>query len=214
VTFTGLSSVGWLANNGNVNVTVYRIPDQSPLNSPQVVSRQIMSTASGSVSVPVTFQSSHDAFAVYVTPGFASGGFSSTLVNDGSGLCTDENDWTTVSEAQFQQYACNGGTNQGFTFVPTSAGSSTYYIQPMTPDYCLDVLGASTSSGAAIDQYPCNYNSNEQFTLTSVSTGVYQVVAKNSGLCVAPSGDSTASAAPLVQVACSTAAARTWKITT
>jgi Ricin-type beta-trefoil lectin domain len=214
VTFTGLSSVGWLANNGNVNVTVYRIPDQSPLNSPQVISSQIMSTASGSVSVPVTFQSSHDAFAVYVTPGFASGGFSSTLVNDGSGLCMDENDWTTVSEAQFQQYACNGGTNQGFSFVPTSAGSSTYYIQPMTPDYCLDVLGASTSSGAAIDQYPCNYNSNEQFTLTSVAAGVYEVVAKNSGLCVAPSGDSTASAAPLVQVACSTAATRTWKITT
>jgi hypothetical protein len=126
----------------------------------------------------------------------------------------DENDWTTVSTAQFQQYACNGGTNQGFTFVPVSAGSSTYYIHPMTPDYCLDVAGASTSSGAAIDQYPCNYNSNEQFTLTSVAAGVYQVVAKNSGLCVAPSGDSTASSASLVQVSCSTAATRTWKITT
>jgi hypothetical protein len=211
VTFSGLSSVPWLANNGNVNVTVYRVPDQSPLNSPLVVSSEIESTSSGSITVPITFESSHDAFAIYLTPGFATG-FSGTLVNQGSGRCMDENDWTTVAAAQFQQWTCNGGTNQEYTFVPVSAGSSTYYIQPMTPDYCLDVSGASAVSGAAIDQWPCNYHSNEQFTLKEVSSGVYQVVAVNSGLCVAPSGDSTANGASLVQVACTTAATRTWQI--
>lgn len=97
--------------------------------------------------------------------------------------------------------------------MPTAAGSSTYFIQPMTPDYCLDVSGASTASGAAIIQYPCNYNSNQQFTLRSVGTNVYQVVAQSSGLCVAPAGDSTANSTALVQVSCSTAAARTWGIT-
>jgi hypothetical protein len=211
VAFSGLSSVPWLANDGNVQVTVYRIPDSSPLNSPLVVTSEIESTSSGSITVPVTFDSSHDAFAVYLTPGF-SAGFSSTLVNKGSSLCMDENDWTTVAAAQFQQYTCNGGTNQGYTFVPVSSGSSTYFIKPMTPDYCLDVSGASTASGAAIDQWPCNYNTNEQFTLHEVSTGVYQVEAVNSGLCVAPSGDSTVNAAPLVQVSCTTAATRTWGI--
>jgi hypothetical protein len=189
---------------------VYRIPDQSPLNSPLVVSSQIESTSSGSITVPITFASSHDAFAVYLTPGF-SAGFSSTIVNQGSKLCMDENDWTTVAGAQFQQFTCNGGTNQKYTFVPVSAGSSTYFIQPMTPGDCLDVSGASTASGAAVDQWPCNYNSNEQFTLRPVSSGVDQVVAVNSGLCVAPSGDSTANGAALVQVACTTAAARTWQ---
>ena len=211
VTFSGLSSVPWLANSGNVNVTVYRIPDQSPLNSPLVVSSEIESTSSGSITVPITFGSAHDAFAIYLTPGFATG-FSGTLVNQGSGRCMDENDWTTVAAAQFQQWTCNGGTNQEYTFVPVSAGSSTYYIQPMAPDYCLDVSGASAVSGAAIDQWPCNYHGNEQFTLKEVSSGVYQVVAVNSGLCVAPSGDSTANGASLVQVACTTAATRTWQI--
>ncbi|MDX6390185.1 MAG: hypothetical protein QOJ73_1248 [Streptosporangiaceae bacterium] len=211
VTFSGLSSVPWLANNGNVNVTVYRIPDSSPLNSPLVVSSQTESTSSGSITVPITFASSHDAFAIYLTPGFTSG-FASTMVNQGSGLCTDEFDWTTVALAQFDQWTCNGGTNQQFSFVPTSAGSSTYFIHPMTPDYCLDVSGASTASGAAVTQYPCNYNSNEQFTLRAVGTGVYQVVAQNSGLCVAPSGDSTANGSSLVQTSCTTAGARTWKI--
>jgi len=82
----------------------------------------------------------------------------------------------------------------------------------MTPDYCLDVSGASTASGAAIAQYPCNYNSNEQFTLHSVASGVYEVVAQNSGLCVAPASDSTANGASLVQVSCSTAGIRTWDV--
>jgi ricin-type beta-trefoil lectin protein len=212
VAFSGLSSVPWLANSGSVHVTVYRIPDTSPLNSPQVALSENVSTSGGSISVPLTFQASHDAFAIYLTPGFASG-FSSTLVNQGSGLCMDENDWTTVSAAQFQQWTCNGGTNQQYTFVPTAAGSATYFIQPMTPDYCLDVSGASTASGAAIIQYPCNYNSNQQFTIRSVGTNVYQVVAQNSGLCVAPASDSTADSTALVQVCCSTAAARTWGIT-
>jgi hypothetical protein len=211
VTVSGLSSVPWLANDGNVNVTVYRIPDQSPLNSPDVVTNEIVSTSGGSITVPLTFQATHDAFAIYLTPGFATG-FSSTLANKGSGLCMDENDWTTVSTAQFQQYACNSGTNQQFSFVPTSSGSSTYFIQPMTPDYCLDVNNGSSASGAAIIQYPCNYSSNEQFKLTSVGTNEYQVVAQNSGLCVAPSGGSAASGAPLVQVAC-TSADTTWTIT-
>jgi len=213
VTFSGLSSVPWLANAGNVQVTVYRIPDSSPLNSPLVVTSETESTSSGSITVPVTFESSHDAFAVYLTPGFPAG-FSSTLVNEGSGLCMDENDWTTVAAAQFQQYTCNSGTNQGYSFVPTAAGSSTYFIQPMTPDYCLDVSGNSSASGAAVIQYPCNYNSNQQFTLRSVSSGKYEVVAENSGLCVEPASASTANDALIVQVACSTAGADTWGITT
>jgi hypothetical protein len=163
--------------------------------------------------VPLTFQAAHDAFAIYLTPGFASG-FNSTLVNSGNSLCADEFDWTTVSAAQFDQWTCNSGTNQEFSFVPTVAGGGTYYIQPMTPDYCLDVNGASSASGAAVIQYPCNYASNQQFTLHSVSSGKYEVVAVNSGLCVAPAGASTASGALLVQVACSTTGTDVWGITT
>jgi hypothetical protein len=213
VTFSGVSSVAsWLANDGNVDVTVYRIPDAAPLNSPSVVYSEIVSDSSGSLSVPVTFESSHDAFAIYLTPGFATG-FASTLVNEGSDLCMDEYDWTTEAAAQLDQWACNGGTNQQFTFTPISSGSDTYYIHPMTPDYCLDVSGSSTVVGADIDQWPCNYDSNEEFTLDSVGTDEYEVVAENSGLCVEPSGGSTASDALLVQVSCSSSAASDlWEI--
>jgi len=67
VTFGGLSSVSFLANNGSIHVTVDRIPDQAPLSAPQVVLSRNMSTSSGSFTVPLTFQAAHDAFAIYLT---------------------------------------------------------------------------------------------------------------------------------------------------
>ncbi|GAA5180500.1 RICIN domain-containing protein [Rugosimonospora acidiphila] len=67
VTFNGLSSVPWLVRQGEVHVTVYRIPDKAPLYSRPVVFNQTMSASGGSVTVPLTFQSAHDAFGVYLS---------------------------------------------------------------------------------------------------------------------------------------------------
>jgi hypothetical protein len=67
VTFDGLSALPWLAD-GNVHVTVNRIPDQSPLASPEVAFDQDLDASGGSVTVPLTFQTSNDAFAIYLTP--------------------------------------------------------------------------------------------------------------------------------------------------
>jgi hypothetical protein len=84
VTFNGLSSLSWLAGNGTVNVRVDRIPDQAPLSSPQVVLNQTMTVSNGSINVPFTFQASHDAFAVYVTPTGSSSGNTVTVTNPGN----------------------------------------------------------------------------------------------------------------------------------
>ena len=67
VTFNGISSVPWLLRRKQLHVTVYRIPDQAPLYAPQVVYDQTVNARSGSVTVPFTFQSAHDAFAVYLS---------------------------------------------------------------------------------------------------------------------------------------------------
>jgi hypothetical protein len=89
VTFSGLSAVPWLQGNGSVNVVVQRIPDQSPLTAPQTVLSQAMSAAGGSVTVPLTFQAAHDAFAIYPTPsgGVPPGYHKLVIGNDG--LCAD-----------------------------------------------------------------------------------------------------------------------------
>ena len=123
VTYSGLASVPWLASNGSVNVTVDRIPDQYPLSAPQVVYDQNVSTSSGSITVPVTFQASHDAFAIYLTPatGSSGGGFPSgyhRLVIGNDGLCLDVFGNTAASGAAIDQWTCNGQSNQQFQFVP------------------------------------------------------------------------------------------------
>src|SRR5947207_492643 len=84
VAFTGLSSVPWLAGNGSVNVVVQRIPDQAPLSAPQVVSNQTVNVSGGSVTVPFTFQASHDAFAIYLTPTGPTGGNTVTVTSPGN----------------------------------------------------------------------------------------------------------------------------------
>lgn len=59
------------------------------------------------------------------------------------------------------------------------------------------------------DSSPLNSPLVATSEVESTSSGSITV---NSGLCIAPSGDSTAGSALLVQVSCTTAAARTWAI--
>jgi hypothetical protein len=67
VTFNGISSMPWLTRQNMLHVTVYRIPDRAPLYAPGVVYDQTVNASSGSVTIPFTFQSAHDAFAVYLS---------------------------------------------------------------------------------------------------------------------------------------------------
>lgn len=67
VTFNNLSSAKYVVKGGKVHATVYRIPDQGALYSPPVVFNQDVTVSGGSITVPFTFQSSHDAFAVYLS---------------------------------------------------------------------------------------------------------------------------------------------------
>lgn len=67
VTFTGLSSTPWLVHGGLAHATVYRIPDQAPLYTRQVVFSQDVKVENGAITVPFDFASQHDAYAVYLS---------------------------------------------------------------------------------------------------------------------------------------------------
>jgi hypothetical protein len=111
VTFNGLASTPWLAGNGTVKVVVQRIPDQAPLSSPQVVLSQTMSVSGGSINVPFTFQASHDAFAVYLTPTGSTSGNTVTVASPGnqSGAVG-----TPISSLQIQ--ASDSASGQSLTY--------------------------------------------------------------------------------------------------
>jgi hypothetical protein len=186
VTFSGLSAVPWLANNGSVNVTVDRIPEQAPLASPQVVVNQNMSTSSGSLTVSLTFQSAHDAFAVYLTPAQAGGGFPSgnhQLVVANDNLCLDVFGNTGNAGAAIDQWTCNGQTNQQFQFLPGSGGYGE--LRALNSGQDVAVSGSSTSAGVAdIVQQPPNGAANGLWLPVAQSDGSFSFQNKNSGLCL------------------------------
>jgi hypothetical protein len=187
VTFTGLSSLPWLSNNGSVNVVVDRIPDQAPLGSPQVVLNQNMSTSTGSITVPLTFQAAHDAFAVYLTPAQSSGGGFPTgnhqLVVANDNLCLDVFGNTGAAGAAIDQWSCNGQANQQFQFVPVSGGYGELQAQNSGLDAA--VANSSTTAGVPdiVQQVP-NAAANSQWLPVQQSDGSFEFQNRNSGLCL------------------------------
>ena len=189
VTFNGLGSQSWLSGGGSVNVTVYRIPDQAPLAAPQQVFNQNLSSASGSVTASLTFQSAHDAFAVYVTPatsGGGGGGFPSgyhQLVIGNDALCLDVFGNTSTSGAAIDQYTCNGQANQQFQFVPVSGGYG--QLQASNSGQDVTVSGTATAQGVAdIVQQPVSGASTALWLPQQQSDGSWQFKNQASGLCL------------------------------
>jgi hypothetical protein len=181
VTFSGLSAVPWLQSNGSVNVVVERIGDQYPLTAPQVVSSQAVSASGGSVTVPLTFQAAHDAFAIYLTP---SGGIApgyNKLVVGSNGLCADVSGNSGTAGTKVDQWTCNGQANQEFQFVPVSGG----YGELQAGNSGDDVTATGTSSGTPdIVQQPPNGASASLWLPVRQSDGSYEFKNQASGLCL------------------------------
>jgi Ricin-type beta-trefoil lectin domain len=205
VTFSGLSAVPWLANNGSVNVTVQRIPDQAPLAAPQVVYNQNVSANSGSITVPVTFQASHDAFAIYLTPatsGGGGGGFPSgnhQFVVASNNLCLDVYGASSSAGAAIDQWTCNGQTNQQFQFVAATGG----YGELRAQNSGQDVVAGSTAQGTPniVQQSPGTTSAGLWQPLQQ-SDGSYEFRNQASGLCLDVYGSSSTLGQQLDQWPC------------
>ena len=206
VTFNGLSATPWLVNNGNVNVVVQRIPDQAPLPAPIVVSNQNVSAASGSITVSFTALASHDAFAVYLTPGGTSTGgqFPSgyhSLVAGHDGLCLDVNGASTAAGAAIIQWTCNGQSNQQFQFLPAANGYGELRGQQSGLDVA--VAGSSTTAGTPdIVQQAAGTAANALWKPLPQSDGSFSFQNQNSGLCLDVYANSTTAGQQLAQWQC------------
>ncbi|MFJ9005651.1 RICIN domain-containing protein [Streptomyces canus] len=208
VTFDGLSSVPWLANAGNVHVTVHRIPEQAPLAAPPIVYDQNVSTAGGSITVPFTFQSAHDAFAVYLTPA-SSGGESfpdgyHQLVAAHDNLCLDVYGNSAGAGAVIDQWTCNGQGNQQFRFIPAAGGYGELRAQNSGLDVA--VAGDSTAAGVPdIVQQTPGTAAAELWLPVRQSDGSYAFQNKNSGLCLDVYGADSTTGRQLDQWPCKNA---------
>jgi hypothetical protein len=203
VTFNGVSSNSWLAGNGSVNVVVDRIPDQATLSAPQVVLNQTMTVSGGAITVPLTFQASHDAFAVYLTPTSASGQQGVELVGAQSGRCVDVPNGATTNGTQTQLYDCSGGSGQRWT--NTSGKQLQVY-----GNKCLDANGKGTSNGTAVIIWDCNGGTNQQWNLNSNGT----ITGVQSGLCLDATGAGTANGTKLILWTCNGGTNQQWSTRT
>jgi hypothetical protein len=185
---------------------VDRIPDQYPLSAPQVVYNQNVSTSSGSITVPVTFQASHDAFAIYLTPN-GSGttppppGAPTGPITSGanSAKCVDDNGLSTANGSKIQMWDCNGGTNQQWTVA--SNGTLQVYGK------CMDITGANYNNGTNIELWDCNGGGNQQW---QASNG--ELVNPASGKCLDDPNFNTANGTQLDLWTCNGGSNQHWNI--
>jgi hypothetical protein len=113
--------------------------------------------------------------------GFPSGYGTLKVANDS--LCLDSFGNTTNAGAVIDQWACNGGSNQDFQFVPTSGGYGELQVESSGQD--VSVLNSSTAQGQTdIVQEPVNGNAASQWLPEQQSDGSWQFKNQNSGLCL------------------------------
>jgi hypothetical protein len=152
---------------------------------------------------------------VSAAPASAAVAFTGTAVNQASGDCLDDPYSSTSSGTQLIQYSCHSASNQNWTFTPV-AGTAASYTVTSFAGLCVGVAGASTADNAAVQQQTCTGATSQRITLQPVpvsgATNTFNLVLANSGKCVVPTGDTTANNTVLVQLPCTAAATRVWRL--
>ena len=144
--------------------------------------------------------------------------FSSTAVAQHSGRCIDVFGAQTGTDVNLIQWNCHSGTNQSFTFTPVAGSSDSYTINTFSAGRCADVAGASTADNARVVQNTCSGATSQRFRLVPVTVAgtdrTFNVQAVHSSKCIAVSAGSTTNGATLVQLPCSNAAGRVFRVPT
>jgi hypothetical protein len=219
--------VGGGGTTGNIAVGIQRLDTTSGIvtnNQVRVLAQRIPYNGGGAVQGPVTIQNSvvtltgnaitvnlphtniDESFTITLLPP-SDGSFPTVAVAGHSQQCLDNTNRSTADGTQQQQYHCEGGDQQLWTFRPVTGVADTYTVVNQLSGKCLDVNAASTANGAAVIQWSCNGGQNQQFSLRKVTYAGndphdYQLVARHSGKCVDVSAISTAPGAPIHQWTC------------
>jgi O-glycosyl hydrolase len=115
-----------------------------------------------------------------------------TIVNEASGSCLDDTNGSTSNGTVLQQYTCGSGNdNQEWQFTVATGvyyEVTTYNLNMLA----WNVVNAGTSSGTDMQLWAYTAGLNEEFEPVLLSTGYYEFVDRNSGLCLnVPGGANT-----------------------
>jgi hypothetical protein len=166
-----------------------------------------MNTSSGSITVPFTFQASHDAFAVYLTPAGSSSGNTVTVTNPGNQTGTVGTPITAV-----QIHATDSASGQTLTYGATSlppglsiSSSGLITGTPTSGGTYTPIVVATDSSGAS-------GSTSFTWTISGGSTGgsTGALHAVGAGKCLDDPNSSTTGGTQQQIYTCSGAANQTW----
>jgi Beta-1,3-glucanase/Ricin-type beta-trefoil lectin domain-like len=129
------------------------------------------------------------------------------VVNENSGLCASAAGGSTANGTAVEQLACTGATSQLWQFVPVATG---YYevlndnAQAEGESWNITGGVGATASGDLLQTwaYGGTGATNGLFAADELSSGYYNFVADNSGLCIDTPGASTTSGVQLQQYTC------------
>ena len=139
-------------------------------------------------------------------PGGATTG---ALMNEGSGNCLDDTNWSkTPLAVQMQIWTCTGGSNQQWTLNTSNGQLKNGYA-----GLCLEVKGGSSSPGTPAVIDTCGSSSSQVMKMvwTSFSNAPkgYEIINSN-GLCLDNSGNNPSSGNHVQWYTCNKTGAQDW----
>lgn len=124
-----------------------------------------------------------------------------------AGAATHEITVAATNQTFTATFAMSGApiANGDYRMLPT-------HIPSGTTARCADVNGRSTASGADIIQWTCNGQTNQLFRFNHLGSGIYEIRAVHSNLCMGVLGNSSASGADVVQLTCNAGSGQRWLV--
>ncbi len=123
-----------------------------------------------------------------------------------SGKALDVWEWGTTNGTKIAQYDYWQGDAQKFVVTPVDG--IWHKITPLiASNQALSVAGCVSSAGAGIQTYAYSNVNCQQFRFQSADSGKYQIIARNSGMCVGVANGSYDDGANVVQSNCINGAA-------
>ena len=188
----GLSSVPWIESNGDVNLTLQRIPDQAYLYEPQTITDESVPVVNGSVSIPATFEDATDAYYLTISP-TNTGGLQAqapaTTIVDGNttGSAVDEfsygSNWgVTTGVSDMYDGTANWSYTAGATATFTFSGNQVALHAVKDVDQGIMSVSIDGGTPVNVDDYsPTRNASGIVWTSPMLSTGTHTLTIVNTG---------------------------------
>jgi hypothetical protein len=187
VNLTGLGATPFLVQDGQVRVTLQRVPfnNGGTVTDPTTVFDQNLPVSNNAASFQQAWGSASDAYVVLLRPPAAGGGgpvqpgVFYQLIAAHSGKAIDIEQASTQAGAAVIQWAPNGGQNQHFQFIPT--GDGYYQIAARHSNLLLDLFESNPNNGATIVQWTTNGGTNQQWQVIDRGSGQVSLINRLSG---------------------------------